>query len=237
MRLVKYLAHAGVASRRRAEKLVAAGRVQLDGATVRDPAIDVSAPSDVRVDGRRVRPQRYEHYALNKPLGVVSTADDPRGRPKVTELIETSTRLYPVGRLDANTSGLILLTNDGELANRIMHPRYEVKKSYRARVGARLSRAGLEALRCGVQLEDGVTAPARVRLVRAGADDSVIEITIHEGRKRQVRRMCEAIGHPVLELCRTRIANVELGNLADARYRPLRARELAELRRAAGLRA
>src|SRR5687768_12116519 len=179
MRLAKFLAHAGVASRRAAEGIVAEGRVTVDGETITDPARDVDETRTVEVDGRRVEAEPHEVHALNKPAGVVSTAQDTHGRPTVVELVRSSRRLYPVGRLDADSTGLILLTNDGELAERLTHPRYGVEKVYRARVQpARVAPQALDALRRGVKLDDGVTAPARVRQPRPG----VLEIGIREGR-------------------------------------------------------
>jgi 23S rRNA pseudouridine2605 synthase len=229
MRLAKYLAHAGVASRRAAERLIAAGRVGVDGETVLDPARDVDEGARVTLDGSPLQgPEPRVLYALHKPLGVVSTASDTHGRPTVVDLIPANgLRLYPVGRLDIDSSGLILLTNDGELANRLTHPRYEVPKTYRARLGeAPLTQRALAALRGGVALEDGPTAPARVR--RLGPDR--IEITISEGRNRQVRRMCEAVGHPVLELIRVGFGPLRLGDLAPGAHRLLGEQELRRLR-------
>jgi 23S rRNA pseudouridine2605 synthase len=229
MRLAKYVAHAGVASRRGAEQLITAGSVTVDGERVTDPARDVGAGSDVRVDGRRLAgAERRVVYALHKPPGVVSTARDTHGRRTVLDLVPAGElRLYPVGRLDADSSGLILITNDGELANRLTHPRYEVPKTYRARVsGLPVRRPALAALTTGVQLEDGQTAPARVR--RVGAD--TIELTIHEGRNRQVRRMCEAVGHPVLELTRVSFGPLELAGLAAGETRLLSDGEVSALR-------
>ncbi|HEY4996945.1 MAG TPA: pseudouridine synthase, partial [Solirubrobacteraceae bacterium] len=212
MRLGKYLAHAGVASRRAAEQMIAAGRVSLAGEIVTDPARDVDDSSGVAVDGRALSgAEPRVAYALHKPVGVLSTARDTHGRATVLTLVpQQGLRLYPVGRLDADSSGLILLSNDGELANRLTHPRYEVPKTYRAKLGGGSpGEAALRALREGVQLDDGLTAPARVR--RLG--DAQIELTIHEGRNRQVRRMCVAVGHPVLELVRTRFGPLSLGAL------------------------
>ncbi len=230
MRLAKYLAHAGVASRRAAEQLIAAGRVSVGGEPVTDPARDVDESSGVAVDGRPVAPEPREVHALNKPAGVVSTARDTHGRPTVVELVRSRRRLYPVGRLDADSTGLILLTNDGELAERLTHPRYGVEKVYRARVQpARVSRRALEALRQGVELEDGRTAPARVRQPRPG----VLEITIREGRKRQVRRMCEAVGHRVVELRRVAFGPLGLRGLEPGQSRRLSRAEVERLRRAA----
>ncbi len=232
MRLAKYLAHAGVASRRSAEQLIAAGRVSVAGQIVTDPARDVDDESHVALDGKTlagVEPRVL--YALNKPVGVVSTARDTHGRRTVLELVPArGLRLYPVGRLDIDSSGLILLTNDGELANRLTHPRFQVPKTYRARLGgAAISEAALRTLRRGVRLDDGPTAPARVRRVgRAGVNE--IELTITEGRNRQVRRMCHAVGHPVLELVRTRFGPLALDGLAPGEHRRLADRQLERLR-------
>lgn len=229
MRLGKYLAHAGVASRRAAEQLIAAGRVTVAGETVTDPARDVDDDSAVAVDGRPLTgPEPRVVYALHKPVGVVSTARDTHARTTVLDLLPASgLRLYPIGRLDADSSGLILVSNDGELANRLTHPRFEVGKTYSARIaGAPISRAALQALRAGVELEDGPTAPATVR--RLGADR--IELRIHEGRNRQVRRMCAAVGHPVLELVRTGFGPLSLGELGVGAHRVLDATETKRLR-------
>jgi 23S rRNA pseudouridine2605 synthase len=229
MRLAKFLAHAGVASRRAAEVIVGEGRVTVDGEVVTDPARDVDESSVVVFDGRRVQPEPLEVHALNKPAGVVSTARDTHGRPTVVQLVRSPRRLYPVGRLDAETTGLILLTNDGELAERLTHPRYGVKKVYRARVRpGRLSPRSLEALKAGVELEDGRTAPAGVRQPAAG----VVEITIREGRKRQVRRMLEAVGHRVVELERVAFGPLGLRGLEPGKSRRLTKAEVERLRRA-----
>ncbi len=229
VRLAKYLAHAGVASRRAAERLVHEGRVAAGGEIVTDPARDVGEGSDVRVDGRPVTVEPRVVYALNKPAGVVSTARDPRGRPTVTSLVPSERRLYPVGRLDADTTGLILLTNDGELANRLTHPRYGVRKTYRALVRpAHVPERALRALREGVALDDGPARPAEVRQLQPG----LLEITIAEGRKRQVRRMCEAVGHRVERLERVGFGPLQLGALAEGRHRKLGCGEVERLRSA-----
>jgi len=230
VRLAKFLAHAGVASRRAAERLIADGRVTVGGAVVTDPARDVGETSAVAVDGAAVAPEPREVYALNKPAGVVSTARDPQRRPTVTGLVPSPRRLYPVGRLDADTTGLILLTNDGELANQLTHPRYEVPKTYVARVSpARVGEQALRALRDGVELDDGRASPARVRQPRPG----VLEIEIAEGRKRQVRRMCEAVGHRVVALERVAFGPLRLGRLGEGEHRRLSAAEVERLRSAA----
>jgi 23S rRNA pseudouridine2605 synthase len=229
MRLAKHLAHAGVASRRAAEALIADGRVAVNGEIVSDPARDVGEGDRVEVDGRALEgAEPRVVYAVNKPLGVVSTARDTHGRPTVVELVPAEgLRLYPVGRLDADSGGLILLTNDGELANRLTHPRYEVDKTYVARVGGgRVGEGALRTLREGVELEDGLTAPARVRRVRPDE----IELTIHEGRNRQVRRMCEAVGHPVLALERIGFGPLRLDGLAPGAHRRLSEAEIECLR-------
>jgi 23S rRNA pseudouridine2605 synthase len=225
MRLAKYLAHAGVASRRAAEKLIAGGRVSVGGEVVTDPARDVDEGSDVSLDGRNVAPEPREVWAVNKPAGVVSTAREPGKRQAVTELVDSERRLYPVGRLDADSTGLILLTNDGELANRLTHPRYGVPKTYRLRVARPPSDADLERLRRGVRLEDGPTSPAEVE--RRGERE--IEVTIREGRKRQVRRMAEAVGNQVEGLTRIRIGSLELGDLPKGAARALETREIDAL--------
>jgi 23S rRNA pseudouridine2605 synthase len=228
VRLAKYLAHAGVASRRAATQIVRSGRVRVDGAVELDPAREITTQR-VEHDGAPIAgPEALVVYALNKPAGVVSTAEDRHGRATVVELIDHETRrLYPVGRLDAASTGLILLTNDGELANLLTHPRYEVPKTYRAKVGrGPVKRASLAMLERGIELEDGRTAPAQAKLVAP----NVIELEIHEGRKRQVRRMCEAIGHPVSALERVRFGSLELGRLPAGAHRVLSPAEVEQLR-------
>jgi 23S rRNA pseudouridine2605 synthase len=232
VRLGKFLASAGVASRRGAEELIRAGRVSIAGVVVTDPARDVGKGDAVALDGANVRePAGRIVYAINKPAGVVSTARDPQGRPTVVSLAPGAVRLYPVGRLDIDTTGLILVTNDGELAHRLTHPRYEVPKTYRAVVSRPPVRErSLRALREGIELDDGRSAPALVKRVAA----DVLELTIREGRKRQVRRMCEAVGHPVRRLERVRFGPLELGSLREGACRELTPDELSALRRATG---
>ncbi len=225
MRLVKYLAHCGVASRRRAEELIAEGRVRVGGETVVDPARDVDEASGVEVDRRAVVPEPREVWIVNKPAGVVSTAREPGRRPAVVELVDSSRRLYPVGRLDADSTGLILLTNDGELANRLSHPRYGVERRYRIRLRRPVAAAQLRRLRGGIDLDDGPTAPARVRMV----SPRVIEMTLGEGRNRQIRRMVEAVGNQVVALTRVRFGSVQLGNLPEGGVRRLRPPEVKRL--------
>ena len=232
VRLGKFLASAGVASRRAAEELIRAGRVTIAGTVVTDPARDVGGDAAVAVDGEPVGvPAGRVVYAVNKPAGVVSTARDPQRRPTVVSLAPAGVRLYPVGRLDIDTTGLILLTNDGELAHRLTHPRFEIPKTYRAVVARPPVRERtLRTLREGTLLDDGPSLPARVERIAADA----LEITIREGRKRQVRRMCEAVGHPVRRLERIGFGPFELGSLREGACRALTPDEVSELRRATG---
>jgi len=231
MRLAKFLATAGVCSRRAADEIVRSGRVSVDGEPVLDPARDVGPDGAVALDGEPVRAEGARVvYAVNKPAGVVSTARDPQGRPTVVSLIASGLRLYPVGRLDIDTTGLILLTNDGELAHRLTHPRFEVPKTYRAKLaGPPISDRALHALREGVVLDDGPTAPARVRRV---AGDT-IELTITEGRKRQVKRMCEHVGQRVRRLERVGFGPLALGSLGPGAHRKLTVDEVRALSDAA----
>lgn len=225
MRLARYLAHCGVASRRAAEDLIRTGRVTVAGAAVTDPARDVDERSRVEVDGRAVRPEPREVWMVNKPAGVTSTAREPGKRTAVVELVRTRRRLYPVGRLDADSTGLIILTNDGALANRLTHPRYGVERAYRARLARVPTEPQLRRLRTGVELDDGPTRPAKVR--RAGR--RTIEIILREGRKRQVRRMAEAVGNRVEALKRVRFGPVRLGRLAEGEARRLSSAEVRRL--------
>jgi 23S rRNA pseudouridine2605 synthase len=230
MRLAKYLAHSGVASRRESEKVIAAGRVTVAGRIVTDPALDVDSDSAVQVDGRPVEPEARAVWMVNKPAGVTSTAREPGKRRAVVELVDSPARLYPVGRLDAESTGLILLTNDGELANRLTHPRYEVPRTYRVRLRRAPDGEALRALRDGVDLDDGPTAPAKVRK----ASPRVIELTLREGRNRQVRRMAEAVDNEVVDLERVRFGPFELGDLREGAARRLRAAEVRKLWKDAG---
>jgi 23S rRNA pseudouridine2605 synthase len=231
MRLAKFLAHAGVASRRAAEEVIRGGRVTVGGEVVTDPARDVDESSGVVVDGEPVGgAEGRVTYVLHKPAGVVSTAKDTHGRKTVVDLVPGGARLYPVGRLDADATGLILVTNDGELAALLTHPRHEVGKTYEATVtNGPVGEPALRALREGVRLDDGRTAPAAARRL---APDR-IELTIHEGRNRQVKRMCEAVGHPVRALHRTALGPLRLEDLAPGRHRRLTPAETERLRKTA----
>ncbi len=225
MRLAKYLARCGVASRRRADELIAAGRVRVAGKVVSDPARDVDERSGVALDGRTILPEPTEIWLVNKPAGVTSTAREPGKRRAVVELVDSPRRLYPVGRLDVDSEGLILVTNDGELANRLMHPRYEVPRTYRVTLARSPGDAELRRLRSGIELDDGPTAPARVNRVAP----RTFELTIAEGRNRQVRRMVEAIGHRVRSLERIRFGSLGLGRLQVGGARRLRQDEVDQL--------
>ena len=225
MRLNAYLARAGIASRRASEDLIRAGRVTVNGLTA-GLSTRVDPDDRVELDGEPVGPEPLTYVLLHKPPGVVTTAHDPQGRPTVVGLVGHSRRLVPVGRLDADTTGALLLTNDGELAYRLMHPRFEVDKVYVAEVQGRPAPDTLRRLAEGVELEDGLTAPARSRLVAPGR----VELTIHEGRKHQVKRMLEAVGHPVLQLHRSRYAGLDLAGLEAGEWRELSAKEVAGLK-------
>ena len=234
MRLNAYLARAGVASRRRADELIRAGRVRVNG----EPGelnTAVGKHDVVDVDGERVERQRLTYVLLHKPAGVVTTASDPQGRRTVVELVPAEPRVVPVGRLDVDTTGALLLTNDGDLAHRLAHPRYGVPKVYEADVEGSPSPDALARLRDGIELEDGLTAPAIVRIVSRGTRASRLELTLHEGRKHQVKRMCEAVGHPVRRLHRVRYAELELTGLKPGEWRELTASEVAALRLGVGL--
>ena len=225
MRLNAYLARAGVASRRKADELILAGRVTVNGEPGQLNTF-VSGDDVVELDGRPVTKQRLAYVLLHKPAGVVTTASDPGGRPTVVDLVEHDARVVPVGRLDADTTGALLLTNDGPLSHRLAHPRYEVDKVYEVEVEGHPSDATLRQLAEGVELDDGPTAPAEVR--RLGP--SRIELTLHEGRKHQVKRMCEAVGHPATRLHRSRYATLTLEGLGPGEWRELTADEVQALR-------
>ena len=222
VRLNRFLASAGLGSRRGVEQLIRNGRVTVNG-SVAELGASVDDADDVRVDGRPVSTEQRETVLLNKPAGVVTTVRDPHGRRTVLDLVDSSVRLFPVGRLDRDTTGALLLTNDGDLAHRLMHPRHGVAKTYIADIEGDPGEEALEALRRGIELEDGPTAPAEARMVAPGR----LELRIHEGRNRQVRRMCEAIGHPVRHLHRSDYAGLTVAGLAPGEWRRLTDQELA----------
>jgi 23S rRNA pseudouridine2605 synthase len=231
-RLQKILAQAGVASRRTAEEYIRAGRVAVDGTIVTEMGLQLD-PGRHRItfDGRPIsREERFVYILLNKPAGYVTTLSDPQGRPLVTSLLrDVRERVFPVGRLDLDTEGALLLTNDGELANRIIHPKYEINKTYVATVKGRPGREQLRRLEEGILLDGQQTWPAKVRVVREEGKSTAIEIVIHEGKKRQVRKMFAAIGHPVLHLQRTAYGKLRLGSLPLGSYRYLGQKELARI--------
>jgi pseudouridine synthase len=228
VRLNAYLARTGVASRRKADELIKAGRVTVNGEPGQLNTF-VQSRDIVELDGERLAAQELAYVLLHKPAGVVTTAHDPQGRPTVVALVEHTSRVVPVGRLDADTTGALLLTNDGELAHRLAHPRYEVEKVYEAEVEGEPSDEALARLADGVDLDDGVTAPARIR--RLGP--SRIELSIHEGRKHQVKRMLEAVGHPVSRLHRSRYAGLTADDLKPGAWRELSEPEITELQKLA----
>jgi 23S rRNA pseudouridine2605 synthase len=232
-RLNRYLAACGLGSRRGVEELIAAGRVTIDGVVASSPGERVGEGAQVALDGRPVVPDEHVYVLLHKPAEVVTTVRDTHGRRTVIDLVDADRRLFPVGRLDADTTGLLLLTNDGELAARLMHPRHGVEKTYEATVVGAVTAETAARLAAGVDLDGKRTAPARVRILRASGRQSVVEIVLHEGRKRQVRRMCEAVGHHVLGLHRSAYAGIRLGTLPAGASRPLRPGELELLRAAA----
>ena len=225
MRLNAYLARAGIASRRGSDELIKAGRVLVNGAPGQLNTF-VEGTDRVQVDGREVAPQLLAHVLLHKPAGVVTTARDPQGRPTVVDLVPNASRVVPVGRLDVDTTGALLLTNDGQLAHRLAHPRYGVEKVYEAEVGGNPGEKVLQALREGVELDDGMTAPAQVRRV----GPHTIELSIHEGRNRQVKRMFDAVGHPVRSLHRSKYAGLTLDGLDPGASRELTRAEVERLR-------
>jgi len=228
-RLQKILAKAGIASRRKAEELIRQGRVKVDGLVVTEMGIRVD-PEQQRIefDGKPVIVEEKKVYVLlHKPAGYVSTVHDPQGRPIVTELLKgIQERIFPVGRLDLDTEGALLLTNDGELAQKILHPSFEVNKTYRATVKGRPSKKKVEMLSKGIDIDGQKTWPALVKVLSAGSKETALQITIHEGRKRQVRKMCEAVGHPVLRLKRVAYGKLKLGSLAPGKFRFLSRKDM-----------
>jgi 23S rRNA pseudouridine2605 synthase len=235
-RLQKVLARAGVASRRAVEEMIVAGRIQVNGRpAVLGQRVDISK-DEVKLDGSRIPLQEdLVHYIANKPIGVVSTAADPEGRATVVDLADPAVRLWPVGRLDIDSEGAVILTNDGELTNRLTHPRYGIPKTYLVEVQGSVQDRIARRLARGVELEDGVTAPAEVTVIERARGGSLVEITLREGRNRQIRRMMEAVGHPVRRLVRTRIGPIALGRLRPGTVRRLSPEEVRSLYREVGL--
>lgn len=232
MRLNKYIAHAGIASRRKADELTINGNVKINGLTMREPGYNVKPGDVVEVNGQRISGQeKMEYVLLNKPKGYITSMQDEKGRPVVTELVaDVDARLFPVGRLDYNTSGMLILTNDGDLTYRLTHPRHQVTKTYRALVSGVLSKEKLFRLRKGVDIGGFVTSPAQVKIIRQAERSAVVDITIHEGKNRQVRKMFAAVGNPVKELQRTAIGDLRLGRLKEGHYRKLTRNEIEYLK-------
>ena len=231
MRINKYIASAGVTSRRKADELIEKGKVKVNGKLLQDPGYQVQDADVVSVDGNVIKPaDRLVYYLLNKPCGYVTSTHDEEGRPCVTELVPDEIRVFPVGRLDFNTSGLLILTNDGELSNKLMHPSNEFDKTYVARVKGMVTRAECARLAKGIDIGGFVTSPAEVKVLRHDKNSSIVEITIHEGKNRQVRRMFKAIDHPVEELVRTRLGNLQIGRLSIGQFRKLGPSEIEYLK-------
>lgn len=227
MRLQKYLAHCGVASRRQAELIIAKSRVSVNDEIVTDPARDVSDQDLVKVDGKLIKLNKtYKYYLLNKPLGVVSTASDEKGRLNVIDLINSDKRLYPIGRLDMDTTGIILITNDGKLTQILTHPKYELSKTYIAKVKGRPNKTSLNKLRSGLYIDGRKTKEAQVRILNTYPNETLVEISIQEGRNRQIRKMFDAIDHPVVSLKRIKIGEIEIGGLMVGDYRELNKEEM-----------
>ncbi len=232
MRINKYIAQAGIASRRKADELIRNGNVKVNGAVLKEPGYDVMPGDKVEINGRPVEAaQKHVYFLVNKPIGMVTTVSDDRDRPTVMDIItDTSARLFPVGRLDYNTSGALIMTNDGDLAYRVAHPKHELGKTYRALVKGVISREKLAKLRKGVDIGGFVTSPAKVNVVKGNAGSTLVEITIHEGKNRQVRKMFAAVGNPVQQLERIAIGPIRLGHLKEGHYRKLTREEVEYLK-------
>lgn len=232
MRINKYIAQAGIASRRKADELVANGNVKVNGLTLNEAGYDVKDGDVVEVNGHIIEPEDKKVYILlNKPLGYVTTVSDDRQRPTVMELVaDVDTRIFPVGRLDYNTSGMLIMTNDGDFAYRMTHPKHEVPKTYRARVSGVLSGEKCARLQKGVDIGGFITSRARVNIIKGTQRSTIVDITIHEGKNRQVRKMFRAVGNPVQELQRIAIGEIRLGRLAEGHYRKLTREEIEYLK-------
>ncbi|MCQ4637603.1 rRNA pseudouridine synthase [Anaerovorax odorimutans] len=232
MRLNKYIAHAGLASRRKADELTINGNVKINGVTMREPGYDVKTGDVVEVNGVTIRSQEKSEYVLlNKPIGYITSVHDEQGRPVVMELVaDVDARLFPVGRLDYNTSGMLILTNDGDLAHHLTHPRHQVPKTYRARVSGVLSKEKQDKLRRGVDIGGFVTSPAQVKVIKQTERSAIVEIQIREGKNRQVRKMFAAVGNKVQELERVAIGELYLGRLKEGHYRKLTKKEIEYLK-------
>ncbi len=232
MRINKYIASCGEASRRTADELIQKGKVSVNGTVLTTPGYDVQEGDEVRLFGRVITPEvRKAYYLLNKPVGYVTTTMDKEGRPTVMDLVQAEgLRLFPVGRLDYNTSGLLILTNDGDLSNKLMHPSKEFPKKYRVRAAGTVTLRDIHRLETGIDIGGFITSPAEAKLIRHDKNSTVVEITIHEGKNRQVRRMFKALGYPVQELERIGLGNLVIGRLARGSYRKLSKEEIEYLK-------
>jgi pseudouridine synthase len=238
-RLQKFLAHAGIGSRRSCEELILQGKVKINGKVVTKLGTKVDPDVDrIEVNNKPIEKEEQNIYILlNKPDGYVTTVKDPQGRPTVIDLLkDINQRVYPVGRLDYETEGLLILTNDGQLAFRLTHPKYKINKVYEVLVKGHPDNKALEQLRNGIELGDGLTEPARVKILKLMKNSTLLEVTIYEGRNRQVRRMCKAVNHPVLNLKRVQVGPIKLGKLPKGSYRLLTSEEVKQLRKSIGLR-
>ncbi len=232
MRINKYIAQAGIASRRKADELIQNGNVKVNGAVLKEPGYEVKTGDKVEVNGNLIASsQKMEYVLINKPLGMVTTVSDDRDRATVMDVVaDIDARLFPVGRLDYNTSGALIMTNDGDLAYRLTHPKHEVYKTYRARVSGILSAEKVSRLRKGVDIGGFVTSPARVNIIRGTKNSTIVEISIYEGKNRQVRKMFKTVGNPVQELTRIAIGDIHLGHLKEGHYRKLHREEIEYLK-------
>lgn len=231
-RLQKYMAHCGIASRRKCEELILSGKVSVNDCIVKELGTKVNPERDrIVVDGVLIKPEERKLYiALNKPEGYVTTVKDERNRPIVLDLIQVEERIYPIGRLDYNTSGLLLLTNDGDVYNRVIHPRQIINKVYIAKVRGNLDSDKIKKFRIGIDIGDYITAPAEIEVLSSDKNSSMVKITIHEGKNRQIRRMCEKVGNPVITLKRIRVGNIQLGELPLGSWRYLNKEEIDYLK-------
>lgn len=237
IRLQKYLSQAGIASRRASEHLILKGRVKINGITVKELGTKINPESDIiEVDGKICDiKHNYIYLLLNKPTGIITSVKDPFGRPTVLQLLEgVKERVFPVGRLDKDTSGLLLLTNDGDLTYKLTHPKFKVFKTYIARIKGTIKEKEIKALKEGIMLEDGLTSPAKIKIIKICNNSTIIELKIYEGRNRQVRRMCAAIGHPVISLKRTEIGKLSLKGLKVGQWRYLNQEEINYIKKLKG---
>ena len=230
-RLQKIIANSGICSRRKAEELISQGKVTVNGKIINELGFKANESDDIRVNGEKISAEQKAVFLLNKPKNVISSSSDDRGRTTVVDLIDSNLRLYPLGRLDYDSSGLLLLSNDGELMQKLIHPKYEVEKTYQVTIDGLINDNEISQLEKGIEIEDYVTAPAKVKLIRKNENryTSFLEITIHEGKNREIRKMFEKLGYHVLKLHRIKEANIELGNLKSGEYRRLKPYEIKKL--------